>query len=170
MCAACEDQWLFCCAQFIGQEVQISVAECAVAGRKWLAEIAGKFLVQYVFRQADDDGARTALGGQVEGFGDHAAGTGGVVKHIDAFSLGAEPRFDVEFLERLAVPVAGGDQADEQHQGSSILPGGVDADECISSGRTAGNHGDTRPAGGFAVGFGHVAGTAFLAAHDGVDG
>ncbi len=93
-----------------------------------------------------------------------------MIEDHHTFGAGVEPRFDVELLKGLPVSVGEGDQSHEQHHGSGVLPGGVQADVGIGCARPTGNHRNSRQLIHFTVSLGHVGGTALMTANDGFDG
>ena len=127
-------------------------------------------LDQDLLGQAHDHGTRPAGHGGVHGIGDHLGGLIGVIESEDLLGRRREPAVQVEFLEGLATSLGGGDEADEHDERRSVLVGGVDGDHDVRGTGTAGDHGDPGDAGHAALGHGHVAGSALLAADDGGDG
>ncbi|SIH07208.1 Uncharacterised protein [Mycobacteroides abscessus subsp. abscessus] len=105
----------------------------------------------------------------MEGIDDHLGGLVGIVEDEDLLRRRSEPRGKVELLERLTPARGGGDEADEDDERGRILVGGVDGGHDVRRPRPAGDHGDAGDPGHPPLGHGHVAGTALLPAHDGLD-
>ncbi len=124
----------------------------------------GDALDQHVFRQRDDDRARPAIGGGVEGARDDFRHPRRIVDLGRPFGHRAKKRAVVDFLEGLALAGVARDLADEQHQRGRILLRNMDAVRSIGGAGPAGDETDARPAGRLADRLRHHAGAAFLAA------
>ena len=141
------------------------MGECVLL-RAWCEDRRIRELLDDVLGKTNDDRARAAARGEVEGVADVLGGAGGVVKDHDALGRRTEPCAQVELLERLAVAVGDRDEADEEDHRGGVLVGGVDSDEGVRSTRTARHHAHTGNFGETAFGECHEAGATFLAAHD----
>lgn len=120
-----------------------------------------------IFRQPDNDRARTALLSQTHRIRDDTAGAVWLINNEHALGNRAEPLVRVEFLERLAVAVFARNQTNEQHERDGVLPGGVDTDLGVGSTGAAGDHDHSGFTGRLTVGICHVGGAALVAAHNG---
>ncbi len=120
----------------------------------------------HVLGQGEDHRPGPPRGRDVEGAGDHFRDPFGVVDLRRPFGEFAEHAAEIDLLERLAFHHPARDLADEQDHRRRILIGGMYRDAGVGRARRPGDETDARPAGQLAMGFGHVAGAAFVAADD----
>ena len=135
--------------------------------------LAGDGLGQHVFGQHQHHRAGAALQRRGEGTGDVFRDAAGIVNALHplghAARAGAEELAEIHFLEGFAVAHIAAHITDQHHHGRRILERGVDADGGIGGAGAARNHQHAGLAGELAVGVGHEAGAAFLAAGDEAD-
>ena len=146
-----------------------AVPTAPVGHRKRVDVRAGKGLTDDVFRQPDDHRTRPAAAGREERLGHGLRRARRVVEHEHPLGGGAEPAAEVELLERLALAVGGGHQADEQEQRGTVLPCLVNTDHGVRRTGAAGDHRDPGPCGELPVRFRRIRGPALVPAHDRVD-
>jgi len=106
----------------------------------------------------------------VKGLADQLGNPLGLVDLRHPFGERPEHAAEIDLLEGLALDLVARDLADEQDHRRRILHRGVDRDRGVGGARPAGDEADARPARQLAIGLGHVAGAAFLAAGDQPDG
>ncbi len=126
-------------------------------------------IAQHVFGKGEHHRAGPARGGDAIGAGDIFGNAASIVDPRRPFRNRPEESGHVDFLEALAILVGAVEVADEQDHRRRILEGDMDAGGCVGRTWAAGDEGNAGLAGHLAVGIGHVADSALLAANDRLD-
>jgi hypothetical protein len=137
-----------------------------LGGHVTLRVVHRRFLGEHVLGQHQHDRAAPAGGGDLVRARHVLGNPRHVVDALDPFRERREHRYEIHFLERLAVAEVAADVADEEDHRRRVLESGVHAHRRLRGARAARDETKSRTVGELPVSLGHVGGTRLVAADD----